>query len=186
VTVRPDGSYHVWSDFFLEQYGWVPVDVTYKNSNPSGDFFGKYDGNGIVMTKGVALQMDRGDGFTYIAELLQTYQWWYWCSTPGNSVSSSHHISSVTAVASYPDRSLIGAPCRDRKCDQWGVQNGLLSGMIPPAASVRWFTLKGQTVVPWSWHRDQLPLNTVGLHHGVFAAEGFHGGNRSVKRVMLP
>ena len=35
VTVRPDGSYHVWNDFYLEKHGWIPVDVTAKNSDPN-------------------------------------------------------------------------------------------------------------------------------------------------------
>jgi len=30
VIVRPDGSGHVGADFYSEQYGWVPVDVTSK------------------------------------------------------------------------------------------------------------------------------------------------------------
>ena len=48
----------MWAEFYLENYGWIPVDVTYKNLNPTGDFFGKYDGNGIVVTREVELLMD--------------------------------------------------------------------------------------------------------------------------------
>jgi hypothetical protein len=39
--------------FFLEGYGWVPVDVTYKNANPYSNYFGKvriYD-NGIIVSE---------------------------------------------------------------------------------------------------------------------------------------
>ena len=102
VTVRPDNSYHVWADFYLENYGWVPVDVTYKNINPSGDFFGKYDGNGIIMTKEVWLFMDRGDGYTYYDVSLQNFDWWYWYSSGGNNISSSYNLSS-TAFSGVQD-----------------------------------------------------------------------------------
>jgi hypothetical protein len=94
VTVRPDGSLHVWSDFFLENYGWVPVDVTYKKNNPSGDFFGKYDGNGIVFTKNVWLPLDRGDNYTYYAPILQTFVWWYWYSSGYNHINASYFLTS--------------------------------------------------------------------------------------------
>ncbi|MFZ1082838.1 MAG: transglutaminase-like domain-containing protein [Candidatus Kryptoniota bacterium] len=111
VTVRPDGSYHVWTDFYLETYGWIPVDVTYKNSNPSGDYFGKYDGNGIVMTKGVWLLLDRDDGYSYHCDLLQTYNWWYWLASGGGQIVSSHSLTSMAGVGesqSFPGRFMLG------------------------------------------------------------------------------
>ncbi|UQT32617.1 transglutaminase-like domain-containing protein [Parabacteroides distasonis] len=36
VTVRPDGSHHVWADFYLERYGWIPVDVNARLVDPRG------------------------------------------------------------------------------------------------------------------------------------------------------
>ena len=111
VTVRPDGSYHVWAEFYLETYGWIPVDVTYKNSNPSGDYFGKYDGNGIVMTKEVWLLLDRGDGYSYYCALLQSYNWFYWYSSGGGHITSSHSVvSTITDVKeeiSFPHHSIL-------------------------------------------------------------------------------
>lgn len=55
VGFRPDNSLHVWSDFYLEGYGWVPVDVTYKQSNPEGDYFGKilFENNGFIVHRGI-------------------------------------------------------------------------------------------------------------------------------------
>jgi transglutaminase-like putative cysteine protease len=172
VTVRPDGSYHVWSDFYLESYGWIPVDVTYKNSNPSGDYFGKYDGTGIVMTKGVALQMDRGDGFTYSAALLQTYEWWYWCSTAGNSVSSSHRISSVATAAWRPYRSTSGGIF---KCT---AQNGLLSCGRNPA---RLFNLKGQLLARLHF---PAPASAVSTLPGLYAIKVTRGENPPAEWVL--
>ena len=50
VCIRPDGSFHVWSEFYLEVYGWIPVDVTYKNSDMRGNYFGVYPGDCIVVS----------------------------------------------------------------------------------------------------------------------------------------
>jgi hypothetical protein len=159
VTVRPDGTYHVWSDFYLEQYGWVPVDVTYKNSNPSGDYFGKYDGNGIVMIKGVALQLDRGDGFTYIADLLQNFHWWYWCSTAGNSVSCSYRIVSVATATCGIEIATINALSRDGNDDRRVAHCGKpITGIQSP---IRWLNLRGQTVTPWLLHQDMVFVKRV-------------------------
>ena len=92
VTVRPNATFHVWSEFYLEGYGWIPVDVTAEQSNPAGDYFGRYDGNGIVMNHGVYLELALGNGSTYYAPLLQTYGWWYWGS--GSGIQSGYSITS--------------------------------------------------------------------------------------------
>jgi len=94
VTVRPDGSYHVWADFFLEKYGWIPVDVTYKNSDPFGEYFGKYDGNGIVMTTDVCLPIDKGNGEIYVSDILQNYNWWIWYNK-GSRFELTHKLTSI-------------------------------------------------------------------------------------------
>ncbi len=57
---RPDGTLHVWADFYLANYGWIPVDVTYKHDYPSGDYFGniKFEHNGFIVQRGIAHQID--------------------------------------------------------------------------------------------------------------------------------
>jgi hypothetical protein len=103
VTVRPNGSYHVWADFYLENYGWIPVDVTHKLFNPNGNYFGRYDGNGIVLTKEVWLLLDRGDNYSYYCSLLQTYNWWWW-GTSGGEISTHHNLNSTpTSVEEFTD-----------------------------------------------------------------------------------
>ena len=95
VTVRSDGSYHVWADFYLENYGWIPVDVTYKQSNSSGNYFGKYDGNGIVFNKEVWLYLERENGSNYFAALLQNFHYWYWNGSSCNSLNVEHVVNST-------------------------------------------------------------------------------------------
>ena len=94
VTIRPDGSAHVWAEFYLENYGWIPVDVTYKQSNPNGNYFGVYDGNGIVVSKGICLTLERTPGDPYQCVLFQLYDWWYWYSNTCNGITSQHIVNS--------------------------------------------------------------------------------------------
>ena len=74
--IRPEGSFHVWSEFYLEGYGWIPVDVTYKNADPSGDYFGTYPGDCIVVSYDLDKTLLAGD-HEYDLALLQTYAYWY-------------------------------------------------------------------------------------------------------------
>ena len=91
VTVRPDGTHQVWNDFFLERYGWVPVDVTMKHDHPDGDFFGYCAGDGIVMSFDLCSELS-ADGLTpFTADLLQTFFYWYRCSA-GSEVSAAQRV----------------------------------------------------------------------------------------------
>lgn len=93
VTVRPDGTHHVWNDFFLERYGWVPVDVTMKHDHPDGDFFGYCAGDGIVMSFDLCSELS-ADGLTpFTADLLQTFFYWYRRSA-GSEVSAVQRVDS--------------------------------------------------------------------------------------------
>ena len=77
VCIKPDGSFHVWSEFYLEGYGWIPVDVTYKNSNRGGNYFGVYLGDCIVVSNEYDVLLKDGSENFYLP-ILQTYAYWYW------------------------------------------------------------------------------------------------------------
>jgi transglutaminase-like putative cysteine protease len=47
-------GYHCWAEFYDEQQGWVPVDITeaYKNKNKHDYYFGAIDENRVAFSKG--------------------------------------------------------------------------------------------------------------------------------------
>ena len=99
VTIRPDGSLHVWAEFYLENYGWIPVDVNNKQCDPDGDYFGNYDGNGIVVSKGICLTLEKTPGNTYQCVLLQKFDWWYWYNNSNYcSEITAHHVVNSTLL----------------------------------------------------------------------------------------
>jgi len=88
VAKRPDGTNHVWTDFYLQDYGWVPVDVSKRNANKYGDFFGRIDSRdtGIIISKGVNLTVDIQSGKKYDTNILQNFYYWYRYSSRAGEV----------------------------------------------------------------------------------------------------
>ena len=79
VSIFSNGDCHVWAEFKMEGFGWIPVDVTYRNSDPQGDYFGKYNYNAVVVGYDVGHTYSRWNtNETYQAGILQNYHWWWW------------------------------------------------------------------------------------------------------------
>ena len=84
VAVGANNNFHVWAEFYIQEFGWVPVDVTNKNSNPKGNYFGTYNYDMVIVQKGVAMSYPTTKMGTQNLDLLQTYCYWYWYSTKAN------------------------------------------------------------------------------------------------------
>ncbi|MBR5936449.1 MAG: Ig-like domain-containing protein [Bacteroidaceae bacterium] len=94
VMISPQESgYHVRAEFYIPAYGWIPADPTFKNSNPSGDFFGKFTGKYIVMSLGINSIIKDPYGNDYIVPLLQNYYYWYWWHNEGSYMNFEHIFS---------------------------------------------------------------------------------------------
>lgn len=91
MGVWVNGGYHVWPDFYHEDYGWIPLDPTFKNSNPNGDYFGRYDGNLIILSQGQTTFTWTNVGVFDMP--LQTYYYWYWCTNGSGNISGVHKTS---------------------------------------------------------------------------------------------
>lgn len=102
ICIRHDEvGYHVWVDFYLEDYGWIPLDATYKHNNPSGDYFGKYDGNCIVLAQDI--QYDLSDKIIDTLFMNQVCAYWYWYSGSSCSLALDHVMQNngATGIASF-------------------------------------------------------------------------------------
>ncbi len=102
IAVQPDGNYHAWGEFFVSGMGWIPFDTSYKNGNPSGDYFGKIraDSYGIVFNHDVNIHVDGAyAGAEFTVPLLQSFAWWVWgdSSDIQGHIRAEHHIS-ITPV----------------------------------------------------------------------------------------
>ncbi len=87
ILPQEESDNHVCAEFYIPTYGWIPVDPTYKNGNPRGDYFGKFTGKTIVMTTGINLDVRGPDGYNEIVPILQTYHNWWWYNSEGNDIN---------------------------------------------------------------------------------------------------
>jgi transglutaminase-like putative cysteine protease len=70
---RHDGSvpgYHCWAEFYVEPYGWIPVDASeaWKHPDKKDYFFGAHDDNRLQFTVGRDIRLDppqQGDPLNY-------------------------------------------------------------------------------------------------------------------------
>ena len=93
VMISPtEAGYHVRAEFYIPGYGWIPADPTFKNSDPNGDYFGRFNGKYVVMSFGVNSYCTGPDGNAFRASLLQTFFYWYWYNS-GNNISFTHSFS---------------------------------------------------------------------------------------------
>lgn len=79
VTVLAQDNYHVWAEFYLQGYGWIPVDPTYKNSDPQGDYFGHKNSEHYVTALDIELTNYRyGENTEPMQLQLMQLLWWCW------------------------------------------------------------------------------------------------------------
>jgi transglutaminase-like putative cysteine protease len=73
---------HVWAEFYVEPFGWIPVDPTVGQSEPAERdyYFGNMDNQRIILNKGFNIQLDPPGPEGFIAPFLQVPQWWFWGS----------------------------------------------------------------------------------------------------------
>tara|TARA_B100000029_G_C17509827_1_gene935805 strand:- start:1220 stop:1549 length:330 start_codon:yes stop_codon:yes gene_type:complete len=58
-------GYHCWADYYVEQEGWYPVDISEadKDSEKVDYYFGKVDENRVEFTVGRDLNLKNYDGY---------------------------------------------------------------------------------------------------------------------------
>lgn len=95
VAVKGQNSYHIWSEFYIQDFGWVPVDVTYKNGNPKGDFYGNYNDNWVVVQRGCNMDYPITGLGTRTIPILQQYNYWYYCNKGDVTLNLKQYIRST-------------------------------------------------------------------------------------------
>jgi len=80
VGVIEQDNYHVWPEFYLQDYGWIPVDPTCKNGDPTGDYFGHKNSPHYITTLGIELTDYRfakdSEPMQLVLMQLLYYLWW--------------------------------------------------------------------------------------------------------------
>lgn len=87
VAVMGQDNYHVWAEFYLQNYGWIPVDPTFRHGNPNEDFFGHKNSPYYITTLGLELTNYRftANSTPMQLELMQLLYYGWWCYDPCTS-----------------------------------------------------------------------------------------------------
>ena len=111
VCKRPSGSNHVWGEFYLQNYGWIPFDVTADlGKTDRYKYFGFYDDTCIICTVDMHQTVVSEAGRKKDVKLLQSYSWWYWYSGEKVSVSVNHVFEGSKGVSAIPLLSSTATP----------------------------------------------------------------------------
>jgi hypothetical protein len=81
----------------MEKYAWIPVDPTFKNSNPQRDFFGKIVVHDpvVILSYGTNLSINAIDGKRIVmktVDLAQNFSFWFYCAKSQSVVSPLHRF----------------------------------------------------------------------------------------------
>lgn len=127
ICISQDGAYHVWPDFYLNDYGWIPLDPTYKHSDPYGDYFGRYDGNLIIVSQG--LTSFAGSGVGIKNSPLQVCCYWFWYQNGSGNIEAKHIVKKEYLVTGIENIQADGKK-EYPIYNLWGIkQNGLTHGI---------------------------------------------------------
>jgi transglutaminase-like putative cysteine protease len=80
---------HVWAEFYLEEIGWIPVDVTIGQMEKENRdyYFGNMDNQRVILSKGYNDVLVPTAPGNYVAPILQCPLWWYWGSGSADQFS---------------------------------------------------------------------------------------------------
>ena len=102
VCLRPDEGPHVWPEFYLQDYGWIPTDPTFdlgKTSNPEN--FGVRCDNTIVMTYDTGFTVQTAGGVVIHNVFVQGLAWWWYWKWEGLN-ETQRNVVIDTAWKNFP------------------------------------------------------------------------------------
>ncbi len=71
---------HAWAEFYLEPFGWIPVDPNIGQVEPANReyYFDNMDNNRVILNKGYNISLVPFAPNNYVAQFLQVPLWWFW------------------------------------------------------------------------------------------------------------
>jgi len=90
VSRMPDSG-HAWADFYLERYGWIPVDVTFHMHG--ADTFGKPTYEGVILSYDQVHEVTAWEGNTNVLDVLQSAYLWYLTHGGDGTIERTYSIT---------------------------------------------------------------------------------------------
>lgn len=91
-----EGRHHVTSEFYLEKWGWIPVDFFGARNDEGGcpekGSFGRYNDHTIAMVRGMHFEVNSAGGKRFVMGFNQGINWWYWNYNGDCGMPSPTHL----------------------------------------------------------------------------------------------
>ncbi|MCI0474815.1 MAG: transglutaminase domain-containing protein [Anaerolineales bacterium] len=99
-AITGTGQTHVWSEFYVEPFGWIPADsnIGQFRSQQRDYYFGNLDNQRVILNKNFNLTLDPPAPNNYVAQFLQTPSYWFWGRGDGKTMSIERTSWTVTQL----------------------------------------------------------------------------------------
>lgn len=73
-----DGSPHIYAEFYLEKYGWIPVDVSHRVNKPDVDYFGRVRASQavVILSRDLNLMSKSYNGMNIVKSMQRGRFYW--------------------------------------------------------------------------------------------------------------
>jgi len=116
-------GYHCWAQFYLEPYGWIPVDASeaWKHPEKKNYFFGAHDDNRLQFTVGRDIRLDppqQGDPLNYFIYLMRSWteSRSRWNPSSRCKIARAARIEVLGFASAFCPRNLRSKLRRNRTC----------------------------------------------------------------------
>ena len=152
--LRPDAeaSPHVWAEFYLQNYGWIPADATFDlGRNDNFEWFGENRDNCKVMTYDTGFSVAAANGAIMENVFVQSLAWWYFWWWEGSSDETSRSVDTTWTFGSRAGKvSAAGEfSATSEMFDGWTTNNEHSVFMFDASANNS--CAGGFTIYNWGW-----------------------------------
>lgn len=99
-AISGTGQTHVWSEFYVEPFGWIPADANIGQARPQQRdyYFGNLDNQRVILNKNFNVTLEPPAPNNFVAQFLQTPLYFFWGRGDSKTMSIERTSWTVTKL----------------------------------------------------------------------------------------